>query len=261
MIRKLGALCLELWLPFAAIALWWAVSDGSTSLFFPPLRDIASQTRHLWLFDQVRADLLPSLVNLLWGYALAVTAGVLVGLILGSLPKLLDAVEPELEFFRAVPAVALLPVAVTMLGLDSTMRISVIAFGAVWPILLNTLAAISSIDTVQRDVQDAFGLSTWTRLRRVRLGAAVPQILTGARTSLSIAVVLIVVSEMEGADRGIGNFILTAQRDFAITDMWTGMVVLGALGYLLNLAFRLIERGLLRHYPPARGGRMPQETK
>ncbi|HEX3779722.1 MAG TPA: hypothetical protein VHX38_08630 [Pseudonocardiaceae bacterium] len=71
---------------------------------------------------------------------------------------------------------------------------------------------------------------------------------------MSVAVVLIVVSEMEGADRGIGNFLLAAQRSFALTDMWTGMVVLGIVGYLLNLAFRRVERLLLRRYPPARSG-------
>jgi sulfonate transport system permease protein len=253
MSRRLGRLCLELWLPVLALLAWWFGSAGSTSIFFPPLSAIASDTKRLWLFGHTWSDLLPSLANLAIGYALAVVIGVAVGLVLGSLPRLLDAVEPELEFFRAVPAVALLPVAVILLGLGDAMRISVIAFGAVWPVLINTLAAVAGIDPVQRDAQNAFRLPATTRLR-IRLGAATPQILAGARVSLSVAVVLIVVSEMEGADRGIGNFLLATQRSFALTDMWTGMVVLGVVGYLLNLAFRRAERLLLRHYPPARSG-------
>jgi len=248
------------WLPVGLVAIWWFASASSTSLFFPPLRDIVAETRRLWFFDHLRTDLLPSLSTLAIGYAVAVVAGVGIGLVLGLLPRILDAIGPELEFVRSMPAVAILPVAVIMLGLGDLMRVSVIAFGAVWPVLLNTLAAVSGTDPVQRDTERAFGLPVLVRLR-VRLGAAVPQILAGARTSLAIAVVLIVVSEMQGADRGIGNFVLAAQRAFAITEMWTGMVVLGALGYLLNVAFRAVEHALLRHHPPARGGRAVLEAR
>jgi ABC-type nitrate/sulfonate/bicarbonate transport system permease component len=86
----------------------------------------------------------------------------------------------------------------------------------------------------------------------VRLPAAAPQILAGARTSLSIAVVLVVVSEISGATRGIGFFVLAAQRNYAITNMWTGMLVLGIVGYLLNLIFRVIEARLLHWHPTYR---------
>lgn len=249
MTRRLRVLALELWLPTVAIVAWWLLSLHSTSLFFPPLKDIASDTKRLWLFQHTVSDLLPSLRNLAAGFLLAVVIGVTIGMVLGSLPKLLDAIEPEIEFARAVPAVALLPVAIIVLGLNDTMRIAVIAFGAVWPVLLNTTAAVAGIDPTIRDVERAFSLGRAARIFRVRLGAALPQILAGARISLSIAIILIVVSEMEGASRGIGNFILTAQRDFAITDMWSGMIVLGIVGYLLNVALRVIEHMLLRHYP------------
>ncbi|NEA35859.1 ABC transporter permease subunit [Streptomyces sp. SID13031] len=258
--RRLTALLVASWLPVLLLVVWWTASANSTSLFFPPLRDILTETRRLWLFDHFRSDLLPSLATLAMGYTVAVVGGVLIALLLGFLPKVLDAISPELEFVRSMPAVAVLPVAVIMLGLGDLMRVSVIAFGAIWPVLLNTLAAVSGTDPVQRDTERAFGLGVLVRLR-IRLGGAVPQILAGARTSLAIAVVLIVVSEMQGSDRGIGNFVLAAQRSFAITEMWTGMVVLGALGYLLNVAFRAVEQLLLRHHPPARGGRAALEAR
>jgi sulfonate transport system permease protein len=258
--RRLSAVLVVSWLPVTLLALWWLASANSTSLFFPPLRDIIAETGRLWLFDHLRTDLLPSLSTLGMGYVIAVVAGAGVGLLLGFLPRVLDAIGPELEFVRSIPAVAVLPAAVIMFGFGDLMRVSVIAFGAVWPVLLNTLAAVSGIDPLQRDIERAFRLSLPVRLR-VRLGAAVPQILAGARTSLSIAVVLIVVSEMQGADRGIGNFVLAAQRSYAITEMWTGMVVLGVLGYLLNVAFLQGEHLLLRHYPPARGGNRLLEAR
>lgn len=250
--RRIGTIGLELWLVVALVALWGWLSAGSRSTFFPPLSAIVSRTGQLWLFDHTVSDLLPSLGNLLIGFGIACVLGVTLGLVLAATPRLLAAIEPELEFLRAVPAVALIPVAIIALGLGDTMRIAIIAFGAVWPILLNTIAGARSLDPVARDVSAAFDLNRTTRIFAVRLPAAAPQILAGARTSLSIAVVLVVVSEISGATRGIGFFVLAAQRNYAITNMWTGMIVLGIVGYLLNLLFRLVESRLLHWHPAYR---------
>lgn len=246
-------LLLELWLPVIAVALWLAISASSKSPFFPPLQTILTKAVKVWITDsRLTSDLVPSLLNLLMGYGIAVLAGVLIGTALGLMPMVLEAIEPELEFLRAVPAVAILPIAIISMGLGDDMRIAVIAFGAVWPVLLNTIAGIRALDPVVKDMSTAFSLSAATRLFVVRLPSAAPQIFAGARTALSIAVVLIVVSEMTGAHRGVGYFILAAQRNYAITDMWTGMLVLGILGYLLNLAFRILEGRLLHWHPSYR---------
>ncbi|MEF2975916.1 ABC transporter permease [Subtercola sp. YIM 133946] len=249
----LGRVALEVWLPVVLVGVWWFASANSTSPFFPPLQKILAKTWQVWVVQgRVSSDLLPSILNLLAGYGIAVIVGVAAGLALGLLPRLLDAVEPELEFLRAVPAVAILPIAIIAIGLGDDMRIAVIAFGALWPILVNTVAGVRSTDPVVRDVSTAFRLKPAIALFSVRLPSAAPQILAGARTALSIAVVLIVVSEMSGAYRGIGNFVLAAQRNYAITDMWTGMIVLGLLGYALNLVFRVVEARLLAWHPAYR---------
>jgi sulfonate transport system permease protein len=243
----------EIWLPVVLVACWWAFSANSTSSFFPPLQKIVADTISLWFTQgHLATDLLPSLINLSIGYALAVVLGIAAGVVLGLLPALYRAVEPELEFLRAVPAVAILPVAIIAIGLGDDMRVAVIAFGALWPVLVNTIAGIRSTDPVVKDVSSAFRLTPWTRLFAVRLPSAAPQIFAGARTALSVAIVLIVVSEMSGAYRGIGNFLLTAQRNFAITDMWSAMVILGLLGYILNLLFRFVEAHALRWHPAYR---------
>ncbi|YCH09335.1 ABC transporter permease [Arthrobacter sp. alpha11c] len=252
-LRAMKGLLLELWLPVIAVALWLAISASSKSPFFPPLQTILTKAVKVWITDsRLTSDLVPSLLNLLMGYGIAVLAGVLIGTALGLMPMVLEAIEPELEFLRAVPAVAILPIAIIAMGLGDDMRIAVIAFGAVWPVLLNTIAGIRALDPVVKDMSTAFSLSAATRLFVVRLPSAAPQIFAGARTALSIAVVLIVVSEMTGAHRGVGYFILAAQRNYAITDMWTGMLVLGILGYLLNLAFRILEGRLLHWHPSYR---------
>ncbi len=258
--RRIGSIVLEIWLVVALVVLWWWLSAGSRSTFFPPLSAIVSRTGQLWVFDHTVSDLLPSLANLLAGFAIAFVLGVALGLLLAASPRLLTAIEPELEFLRAIPAVALIPVAIIALGLGDGMRIAIIAFGALWPILLNTIAGARSLDPVARDVGAAFGLNRTTRIFAVRLPAAAPQILAGARTSLSIAVVLVVVSEISGATRGVGFFVLAAQRNYAITNMWTGMIVLGIVGYALNLLFRVVESQVL-HWHPTYRSRTPAVTR
>jgi sulfonate transport system permease protein len=244
----------QLWLPVVLVVAWWLATSAAPSLKFPFLGEILATTGRLWFWEHTVDDLLPSLRNLLIGFVIACLLGVIVGLVLGSMPRLLDAAEPVLDFFRALPAVAILPVMILILGLGDEMRITVIVLGAVWPVLINTTQAVRGIDPTVKDVQSAFDLSAASRYVRVRLAAALPQILSGARTALYISVALIVVSEMQGAAHGIGRFVLTAQRNWAITDMWSGMIVLGVVGYLLAVGFRVLERRLLRHYPPARSG-------
>jgi sulfonate transport system permease protein len=242
----------SVWLPIVLIAAWWLSTDGTASLYFPPLRDILRDVDRLWLFDHFGSDLLPSLRNMLAGFAIAVAAGVALGVLLGSLPRLLEALSPALELARALPSVAIVPIAILGLGLGSGMRVFVIAAGALWPVLINTTYAVRGIDPTVRDAERAFGLGLYTRLLRVRLPAALPQILAGVRVALYISIALIVVSEMQGAAAGIGTFMLTAQRNWAVTEMWSGMVVLGVVGYLLSIAVRGAERLLLRGYPPER---------
>lgn len=250
--RVLQRAALYLWLPTVLVLTWWLASWNSTSLYFPSLGSILETVAELWVFEHTLDDLVPSLGNMLVGYLVAVLVGVLLGLLIGSLPRFCDAIEPILEFFRAMPAVAILPIAILLLGLDEGMRIAVIALGAVWPVLINTISAVQGIDPTVRDVESAFDLRQSSRFFRVRLGVALPQIIAGARVALYIAIALIVVSEMQGAARGIGHFVLTSQRTWAVVDMWSGMVVLGVTGYVLSVLFRLAERYLLRHYPPAR---------
>ncbi|MBI5439867.1 MAG: ABC transporter permease subunit [Deltaproteobacteria bacterium] len=239
--KTLSRLSAELWFPALLLALWWKVSEGSTSIYFPSLSNIAVQFRHLWLFEHVAIDLAPSLKHLALGYALALALGVGLGVLLGLVRGLDDALRPVLEFARATPGVALLPLFVLLLGVGAPMKVALISFGAVWPILLNTVDGVRSVEPLLLDVARTFQMRFRFRLLHIIIPAASPQVFAGARTSLAIGVILILVSEMVGADRGIGYFVLAAQRSFSIPEMWSGILALGIVGYLLNNLFRLVE--------------------
>jgi ABC-type nitrate/sulfonate/bicarbonate transport system permease component len=231
----------ELWLPALLAAAWWFGSAQFHSIYFPSLSVIMVQFRKLWLFDHVWIDIMPSLEHLAVGYGIVLVVGVGLGIVLGLARKVDDAVWPVLEFARAMPGVAVLPLFMILFGIGTTMKVVLIAFGTFWPVLLNTIDGIRSVEPLLHDVAASFKLTFWQRLRYIILPAASPQIFAGARVALSIGIILILVSEMVGADRGIGYFVRSSERSFAIPEMWSGLIALGILGYVLNSLFRIFE--------------------
>jgi ABC-type nitrate/sulfonate/bicarbonate transport system permease component len=231
--------------PVVAVAAWWALSEGTSSIYFPPLSRMVSALHEVWLFSHWGSDALPSLENLAVGYLLACACGIVIGTVLGLTPVLAEAVTPVLEFARAIPGVALLPAAILLLGIGAETRISLIVFGTIWPVLLNTVDGVRAIDPAVRDVARSYRISPARRLLRIVLPAASPQIVAGMRTALSIGITVMVFSEMLGTTNGIGFQILSAQRSFAVPQMWAGMIFLGIIGYLLNLGFRGFEHAVL----------------
>lgn len=235
-------------LPALLVAVWWLASDGSTNVYWPPLRTILKTFPDVWTGDRLRADLLPSLLRLLAGYAVAGVAGIALGTLIGSYRTVRAVCEPVLEFLRAVPPPVLVPVIMLFAGIGDTMKIAVIASGCVWPVLLNTVEGVRAVDSVMSETARSYGITGPARMRAVVLPAASPQIFAGLRQALSIGIILMVISEMFAASNGLGFTIVQFQRGFAIPDMWTGILVLGLLGFLLSVVLRLVERRVLGWY-------------
>jgi ABC-type nitrate/sulfonate/bicarbonate transport system permease component len=231
---------LEVLVPLALLALWALWSANSDTFYYPPLTEILETFSETWVFERVGSDVVPSLLRLAAGYALAVVVAVAVGIPLGLNATARRAASPIVEFLRAIPPPALLPLAIVVVGVGNSMKVLIIAFVCLWPILLNTIDGIRGIDPTLNDTARAYGMP-----RHVTLPAAVPQIFAGMRTSLSLAVIMMVISEMVASTNGIGFFVLQSQRSFAIPEMWSGILLLGILGYALNLLFTLVERRVL----------------
>jgi ABC-type nitrate/sulfonate/bicarbonate transport system permease component len=186
------------------------------------------------------------------GYSFAVIVAVVVGLVLGFSRRARLAAGPLVEFFRAIPPPALLPFGLLVLGVGTTMKVFLIAFVCLWPVLLNTIDGVMGVDPTLQETSRVYGISKRDHIRRVILPAATPQIFAGMRTSLSLALILMVISEMVASTNGIGRFTLESQRSFDIADMWSGILLLGILGYALNAVFILVERSVLRWHRGAR---------
>ena len=235
-------------LPLLLMAVWWFASDGSTNVFWPPLRTILDTFPDVWTTERLKDDVLPSLWRLSAGYALAAAVGVALGTVIGSYRRVRAVCEPVLEFLRAVPPPVLVPVIMLFAGIGDTMKIVVIASGCVWPVLLNTVEGVRAVDSVMAETARSYGITGIARLREVVLRSASPQIFAGLRQALSIGIILMVISEMFAASDGLGFTVVQFQRSFAIPDMWTGILVLGLLGFLLSVVFQLVERRVLGWY-------------
>ncbi|WP_430783382.1 ABC transporter permease [Actinoplanes sp. G11-F43] len=234
---------------------WWILSANSENFYAPPLSDILVAFGDTWTLQQLRTDVVPSLLRLFAGYLLAAVIGIAAGVAIGMNRRLRAVVEPVLEFFRAVPPPVLVPVIMLFAGIGDAMKVIVIVFGCVWPILLNTVEGVRAVDGVVLDTARSYGVTGTARISRVILPSAGPQIAAGLRQALSIAIILMVISEMFAASNGLGFTIVQFQRSFAIPEMWSGIILLGLLGFVLSLLFRLAEKRALRWYEGLRAAR------
>ncbi|MGJ7531436.1 ABC transporter permease [Variovorax sp. GB1P17] len=241
-------LLVELALPLVLFALVYALSANSTNFYFPSLGAVLKQFNLLWLGPRFFTDVLPSLERLLAGYLLASVGGVALGIPIGTWAPLRRAVEPVLEFFRAVPPVAMIPLLIVSMGFGDAMKITVIVAGAIWPILLNTVEGVKAADNVLDDTCRTYRIRGLGRLRHFVLPSASPQIIVGMRLGLSIGIVLMVISEMFAALDGLGSAIIYFQRSYEIPQMWSGVLMLGLFGFALSVVFRQFERRTLRWY-------------
>lgn len=242
---------IEAVLPLAVLLLWGIWSAGADNFFFPPLTDILRTFKETWLFSRFASDAIPSIERMLAGYLIALALGVGGGLLVGSSSRFRKLTDPIFEFLRAVPPPVLIPLAILVFGIGPSMKVFVIALGCIWPILLNTVDGVRGLDPTLMETARVYGIRGWPRLRAVTLPAASPRIFAGMRSALSLALILMVISEMEASTNGIGFFILQSQRSFAIPEMWSGILLLGLLGYAVNAAFVVLERRLLRWHRSA----------
>ncbi|SNT12843.1 ABC-type nitrate/sulfonate/bicarbonate transport system, permease component [Asanoa hainanensis] len=252
--RLVSRVLLLIGLPVVLLATWWFGSAGSEDFYRPSLSSIMDAFVRTWTWDMFVQQVFPSLWRLLVGYVIAVALGVALGGLIGTYRSVRSLLEPVLEFLRAFPPPVLVPAAILLSGIGDRTKILVIVFGCVWPVLLNTIEGVRGRDEVLSDTCRSYGITGTLRLRHLVLRAASPQIMTGARQALPLAIILMVISEMMAANDGLGFTVLQFQRGFQIPEMWSGVLLLGVIGIVLSLLFRLAERSLLGWYHGQRAG-------
>ena len=241
---KLAALGFAL----SLLAAWQLLADAHliSPIFFPsPLRALAVLQQRLadgslWL------PLAATSLRMIVGWLLASVIGIVLGAAIGTSRFARELLDPTLEFIRPLPASAVIPVAILFLGLSNKMSVAVIAFGAIWPVLLASVHGFSSISPELINVSQVLGFGRHDFLRKIAFPSALPDIVAGLRVSLAIALILAVVTEMQSSLPGLGWDIFSAQRFYRSADIYAGLIMLALLGFAANHLIQFLERRVLR---------------
>ncbi|HEY2986120.1 MAG TPA: ABC transporter permease [Candidatus Binatia bacterium] len=229
---------------FAALLLLWELSSRSSpnlGAYLPPPSDALRSLFRFAVARELFSHLVDTLGRFLLGYVIAAALAVGLGIVLGYFRFAHSLCDVLIELLRPMPSVAIIPVAILLLGIGNTMMVAVTVYACAWPILLNTIDGVRNIDRTLIDTGRTFGLGRWKILRTIALPAAAPYVATGLRISLPIALILVTTSEMVVGGSGLGYFILDQERSFRITEMYAGIVVVALLGYVLNRIFVALE--------------------
>lgn len=236
----------------AFLALWQISSTQGwvNPSVFPPLDMIVYA---LWdslssgaLVDDIAISLQRSGI----AFAAAVAIGIPLGLVMGQVRIVEQALDPLLQFFRQTSALALYPVFILLLGLGETSKVFVIFWATLFPILLATIGGVKEVDTKLIEMARTYGASRLTIFRRVVLPASVPAIFVGLRLSATTALLLLIAAEMIGANKGIGFQVMNAQYNFQIPLMFAAILLLALLGLAANAVLVLLQRKLCRWSQP-----------
>lgn len=210
--------------------------------FLPPFSVVWQALLDLVANGQLATNIQASLTRSLSGFLLAVAISVPLGLLIGWYKPVSDVLNPLLQVFLNTAALALLPVFVLILGIGETSKIAIVLYACTWPILLNTISAVRNVDPTLLRLARSMDLPPLRLFQKVILPASVPTIFTGIRLAGAVAIVVVVAAEMIGAKAGLGYLINASQYNFAIPQMYAGIVTISVIGVVFNQLLVLLER-------------------
>jgi ABC-type nitrate/sulfonate/bicarbonate transport system permease component len=238
-------------LPLVALLILWQLVQHGQSAYFP--------RPSLW-WDAIRAQartgaLWPALGATMKSFLLALLLAMLIGTALGmaiGLSRFLDRMlGPLLDYCRFMPAAAVVPVTVLLAGYSVKMKLIVVVFSAVWPVLLQVRASVRSESPRMLDVARALHLTRLRTLWNVLLPSLVPSIVLGVRVAAPLVLIIVLLVEMITQVAGLGSLIATAQQSFDAPTAYGILAITGALAICINAVVTMLEAWLLRYRPRA----------
>lgn len=237
-----------------AFAALWEVAPRLglvDQVFLPPLSTAIGALADLVGTGQLTVHLQASGTRALTGLSIAICAAIPLGAAIGRSPAVARLLNPVLELFRNTAALALLPVFVLVLGIGETSKIALVVYACFFPVLLSTITGVRTVDPLLLKSARSLGLRPLQLFTKVTLPAAVPTIFTGVRMAGAASILVLVAAEMVGARAGLGYLVTAAQQNFAIPDMYAGIITIALVGLAINAVLLLAERRLSRWRPTA----------
>jgi ABC-type nitrate/sulfonate/bicarbonate transport system permease component len=230
------------------ILFWWlitAVGFVGKVLLPPPLEVADAMVRSISDGSLVRHTGI-SLLRVIEGFLLALICAVPLGMLMGSSQVARALFEPIVELLRPIPPIAMIPLAILWFGIEELSKVLIIAYGAFFPILINTMAGFQSVDTTHIRAAQTLGASRLQIFRDVILRSAYPMIVVGARLGMGMAFIVLVAAELIASSAGLGYLINDGRYSFRTDQIFLGMVCIGILGFLLNKGLLEAERQLVK---------------
>lgn len=243
--------------PLALLAFWHLATAGRPGSLIPPPYEVWQELCDL-AFGGINDDaysktlhvhVLASVSRVYGGFALALAVALPLGMLIGRIALVRQLVDPTIQLLRPVPVTAWLPLAMIIFGLGPRSAFFLVFLGAFYPILVNTIFGVRSVEPRLFEAAAMLGCSGSAQFFRVVLPAALPSIFTGMRLGLGFAWVVIVVGEMTGVQTGLGAIIMEARQLSRTEIVISGMIVIGVLGFLSDQLVMLIGRRLLAWSP------------
>jgi NitT/TauT family transport system permease protein len=243
--------------PLLALVAWHFTTSGRTYSLIPPPYEVGLE---LWdlafggIYDDAFSETLvthalASMSRAYGGFGLAALVALPLGMLIGRIEIIRAMLDPTLQLLRPVPVTAWLPLAMIVFGLGPRSAFFLVFLGAFYPILLNTVFGVRSVEGRLFEAAAMLGVNRQAIFWKVVLPASLPSIFTGLRLGLGFAWVVIVVGEMTGVQTGLGAIIMEARQLSRTEIVISGMVTIGVLGFLSDQVVQLLGRRLLRWSP------------
>jgi len=234
--------------PVVLIALWQIFSNNGVinQSVMPSPGKITNAAGKLVSNGELGRHLSISLLRVLQGYLIGAIIGITVGILMGLIRRIEKALTLVFGIIRPVPIIAWVPILILWIGIGETSKISIIAFGTFFPVLLNTIHGIRSTDHKLIEVAQVLEKGSLTTLFCIILPSALPAIFTGLRIALGTAWMSVIGAEMIAASSGIGYFISLSGQLSQPKQMFVGVFAIGFVGVLFDTGLRLLERLVLR---------------
>jgi NitT/TauT family transport system permease protein len=226
-----------------ALTAWQLVANARiySILFLPGPWDVAQAFVKLFQTGDIWLDIATSGTEMGIGYGMAIVVGLAIGLLMGWYTRFQYALDPFVNFFYSTPRIVLIPLFIIWFGIDWQSKVAVIFLGALFPIIINTMAGVRNTEAALLKVARSFGASEALIFRRVVLPGAVPFILTGFRLGVGHALTGVIVGEYIAARHGIGKLISDAGVTFQTPKMFAGILFIAGTGMLLTWLLQRIE--------------------
>jgi ABC-type nitrate/sulfonate/bicarbonate transport system permease component len=222
------------------------------SRFLPPFSEMARELAAQLTLADFWVALAQTVRGWALGLAIAMIAGVLVGVLLGSVPFLRAVTASTIEFLRPIPSVALIPLVVLIYGSRPQSALVLVVYAAFWQVLVQVLYGVADVDPVVRDTARSYRFARWTVVRTVIWPTAMPYVVTGFRLAASVALILEITAELIVGVPGLGRSIGVAQSSGAVAQTYALVIVVGLLGVAVNAVARAVERRALRWHTSVR---------